>query len=93
MTGPNQPALQGMYRIFLSSTRIDLLAHRTQVHEVLERLEQFAVDMAQFGAQGSGDAVTVSLEKVRSAQVYLGIIAWRYGYVPVLATFHHLAQK
>ncbi len=73
--------LPGVHRIFVSSTRIDLIAHRAEVRAALERLGQFAVTMEQFGAQ-DGDASTVSLEKVQSSEVYLGIIAWRYGYVP-----------
>ncbi len=68
-------------RIFISSTQKDLVHHRAQVHDVLERMGQFAIDMAQFGAQ-DGDATTVSLKEVQSADVYIGIIAWRYGFVP-----------
>lgn len=77
------PQPQRSRRIFLSSTQKDLRVHRLAVHDILERLGQFAVDMAQFNAQGEGDAVNVSLEQVQSAEVYIGLVAWRYGYVPL----------
>jgi tetratricopeptide (TPR) repeat protein/Mrp family chromosome partitioning ATPase len=77
-----KPRPQRARRVFISSTSIDLVAHRQQVHDILERLGQFAVDMAQFGAQSSGDAISISTDKVASAEVYLGIVAWRYGYIP-----------
>ena len=38
--------------------------------------------MENFGAQGTGDATSVSTDKVASSDIYLGIIGWRYGYVP-----------
>ncbi|HEV2458626.1 MAG TPA: DUF4062 domain-containing protein, partial [Ktedonobacterales bacterium] len=68
-------------RIFISSTAVDLHAHRERVRDTLLSLGLFPVGMEQFGAQGTGDATSVSTEKVASADAYLGIIAWRYGYV------------
>lgn len=81
MAGVRQPPV-GIHQVFISSTSQDLHAHRKAVHDILEQMGQFAVDMAQFGAQGTGDAVEVSTDKVASADVYIGIVAWRYGYVP-----------
>ena len=72
----------GIHRVFISSTSIDLMAHRQAVHDTLERMGEFAVDMAHFGARSSGDAVEVSTDKFASADIYIGIVAWRYGYVP-----------
>jgi tetratricopeptide (TPR) repeat protein len=68
--------------IFVSSTHRDLIAHRQQVSDTLLRLGLFPVAMEQFGAQGGGDATSVSTEKVAEAEVYLGIFAWCYGYIP-----------
>ena len=82
MTQDQSPQPQRSRRIFLSSTRQDLRAHHLAVHDLLERLGQFAMDMAQFNAQGEGAAVGVSLDKVQSAEVYIGLVAWRYGSVP-----------
>src|SRR5262249_20610524 len=74
--------LSGMTRrVFLSSTSLDLAAHRVRVHEDLERMNQFAVDMAQFGA-GAADATSVSRREVASAEFVVLIVAWRYGFIP-----------
>lgn len=67
--------------LFVSSTRLDLIPYRDQVRETLGRLRQLAVVMEQFGAE-DGDATEVSTDKVASADLYLGIFAWRYGYIP-----------
>jgi hypothetical protein len=69
------------YRVFISSTSQDLKEYRKEVRETLLRLNLFPIDMAYFGAQ-DGDATRVSLKEVNSADLYLGIVAWRYGYVP-----------
>lgn len=69
-------------RVFISSTMLDLRAHRERVRDTLLSLGMFPVGMEQFGAQGSGDATSVSTDKVASCDLYLGIFAWRYGYVP-----------
>ncbi|HEY7022066.1 MAG TPA: DUF4062 domain-containing protein [Ktedonobacterales bacterium] len=69
------------HRVFLSSTVVDLAAHRARVHDDLERLNQFAVDMAQFGA-GGADATTVSYTELATAEFVVLIVAWRYGFIP-----------
>ena len=67
--------------IFISSTALDLAEHRSAVKKAIERLELRAIDMNNFGAQ-DGDAIKVSLEQVGKADIFIGIIAYRYGYVP-----------
>ncbi|HEX6798954.1 MAG TPA: DUF4062 domain-containing protein [Ktedonobacterales bacterium] len=57
-------------RVFISSTYVDLHAYRARLHEALERMEQFPVDMVNFGA-GGGDATTVS-----RACYGLGVDGW-----------------
>lgn len=69
-------------RVFISSTAVDLRPYRERVRDTLLSLGLFPVGMEQFGAQGMGDATSVSTEMVASADAYIGIIAWRYGYVP-----------
>jgi tetratricopeptide (TPR) repeat protein len=70
-----------MRRIFLSSTFVDLQAHRAAVRDIIGRLGQFALAMEQFGAR-EDDAQTVSTDLVAGCDLYIGVIAWRYGYVP-----------
>src|SRR5262249_16397275 len=69
-------------RVFISSTAVDLRAHRARVRDVLLSLGLFPPGIENFGAQGTGDATSVSTEKVAGCDIYLGIIGWRYGYVP-----------
>jgi tetratricopeptide (TPR) repeat protein len=68
-------------RVFLSSTFVDLQVHRAAVRDIVGRLGQFTLAMEQFGAR-EGDAHTVSTDLVAGCGVYLGVVAWRYGYVP-----------
>src|SRR5215471_18275298 len=78
---PAKHASTAVLRIFLSSTSQDLAAHRQAVRDIIGRLGQFTLAMEHFGAR-AGDAQTVSTELVASCELYLGIVAWRYGYVP-----------
>jgi tetratricopeptide (TPR) repeat protein len=73
-------------RVFVSSTSVDLPRHRERVRDVLLRLGLFPVAMEYFGAQGSGDATSVSIGGVDTCDAYLGLVAWRYGHVPAGAT-------
>jgi hypothetical protein len=68
-------------RVFLSSTFVDLQTHRAAVRDIVGRLGQFTLAMEQFGAR-EGDAQSVSTDLVAESDLYLGVIAWRYGYVP-----------
>lgn len=70
-----------MERVFLSSTSRDLEEHRTAVVGVLMRSEKFPEAMEWFGAL-PGEPVDVCLEKVRRADVFVLIVAHRYGWVP-----------
>ena len=67
--------------VFISSTAADLREHRAQVNAAISRLRLRPIDMANFGSQ-EGGAVGVSVKEVGNADIYVGIIAHRYGYVP-----------
>lgn len=69
-------------RVFISSTAVDLRAHRDRVRETLLSLGLFPVGMEHFGAQGTGDASSVSTDKVAGCDAYVLLLAWRYGTVP-----------
>jgi tetratricopeptide (TPR) repeat protein len=68
-------------RIFLSSTFVDLQTHRAAVRDIIGRLGQFTLAMEQFGAR-DGDPQTVATDLVSGCDLYLGLVAWRYGSVP-----------
>jgi Domain of unknown function (DUF4062)/NB-ARC domain len=66
-------------RVFLSSTDIDLHAHRTAALDIILRWELLPLDMRFFGAQATGTATTVSVDGVDRADLVILLIAWRYG--------------
>ena len=49
-------------RVFISSTSVDLRAHRERVRDTLLSLGLFPLGMESFGAQGTGDATSVSVD-------------------------------
>lgn len=68
-------------RVFLSSTSRDLAQHRQAVIRRCSALGYAMVAMEEFGAQ-DGDASLVSVEAVRECDVFVGVYARRYGFVP-----------
>ena len=73
------PALK---KAMISSTARDLPEHRKQVEEACHRMSLFAEHMMENLTAEDADAVEVSLRLVDEADVYIGIFAHRYGYVP-----------
>ncbi|HEY7849098.1 MAG TPA: DUF4062 domain-containing protein, partial [Ktedonobacterales bacterium] len=73
-------------RAFVSSTSVDLsgAAHpyRAIVMDSLLRLDIFPEGMEHFNAQGAGDGTDISLAELLTCDIYVGIVAWRYGHVP-----------
>ena len=68
-------------KVFISSTYEDLADHRAKVAEAVERLGQQGVRMEVFGARPT-EATEASLEEVDESDVFVGIYAHRYGFVP-----------
>jgi len=68
-------------KIFISSTYSDLIEHRKKTAEAIERLGQQGIRMEVFGAR-SEDATEVSLDEINQAELFVGIYAHRYGYIP-----------
>jgi len=67
--------------VFISSTSQDLQEYRDAVNRAIRRLRMLPIDMVDFGSQPGG-AVKVSVDEVRRADYFVGVIAHRYGYVP-----------
>lgn len=88
MSAPTTPATPttaipppGALNAMISSTAIDLPEHRAAVREACLDAGVFPIGMEHLPARdASGTAV--SLEMVDAADIYLGIYAWRYGWVP-----------
>jgi hypothetical protein len=68
-------------KAFISSTYQDLIDYRLKASEALERLGQQGVRMEVFGARPEG-AVKVCYDEINDGDVFIGIYAHRYGYIP-----------
>jgi hypothetical protein len=70
-----------MKKVMISSTAIDLPEHRDLVKDACLRQGMFPVMMEHLPA-ADADAIAESLRMVNEADIYLGIFAYRYGYIP-----------
>ena len=70
-----------MSKIFVSSTFKDLKECREKVRLVLRRMEHEDVAMEYYVAEDRRP-VDKCLEDVAACDLYIGIFAWRYGYIP-----------
>jgi GTPase SAR1 family protein len=70
-----------MARIFVSSTFKDLEECREKVRLVLRRMGHEDVAMEYFVAEDKRP-LDKCMEAVASSDLYIGIFAWRYGYIP-----------
>jgi hypothetical protein len=71
----------GRLRLFLSSTALDLAPFREVVLHVCQRLGADIVAMENFGPDPR-TAVELCQEKLERADLFLGLYAHRYGYLP-----------
>jgi tetratricopeptide (TPR) repeat protein len=67
--------------VMISSTARDLPDHRKEVIDACQRQGMYPIGMEHLPAS-DGDAIEESLKMVDEAEIYLGIFAHRYGYVP-----------
>jgi len=70
-----------MARVYISSTFKDLRREREAAAEAVRRREHFAAGM-EVDRGDDRPPVESCLENVRSCGIYIGIFAWRYGFVP-----------
>jgi hypothetical protein len=68
-------------RIYLSSTYSDLIEQREAIYHVLRQLGHDVIAMEDYVASDQRP-IDRCLEDVARSDIYLGVIAWRYGYVP-----------
>ena len=69
-------------RVYVSSTVQDLREHRSAAIRVLRQMGHEVVAMEDYVAE-SAVPVEKVIADVAGCDVYVGIFAWRYGYVPV----------
>jgi hypothetical protein len=70
-----------MARIYLSSTYADLVTPREGVYRALRRLGHDVIAMEDYGASDERPAAKCVADAA-AADIYVGIFAWRYGYLP-----------
>jgi tetratricopeptide (TPR) repeat protein len=70
-----------MTQIYISSTYSDLVEHRRQVYDVLRKMRYDVVAMEDYAATDERP-LDKCLADVATSQLYVGIFAWRYGYIP-----------
>jgi hypothetical protein len=66
----------------ISSTARDLPNHRQKMMDACMRLGMFHPDMMEHLTATDANALEVSLAMVDKADIYVGVFAFRYGYVP-----------
>src|SRR5688572_13889985 len=70
-----------MARIYISSTYSDLKELREAVYRVLRKMGHDAIAMEDYVATDQRP-LDKCLADVARCDVYIGIFAWRYGYIP-----------
>jgi hypothetical protein len=70
-----------MSRIYISSSFCDLVDQRTAAAQAVRSLGRHPIVMEDYVALDERP-LDKCLEDIRSCQVYVGILAWRYGYRP-----------
>lgn len=68
-------------KVYISSTYQDLIEYRAAVDRTLRRMGHDVIGMEQYVAEGSKPVERCKAD-VRTADAYVIIVAWRYGYVP-----------
>jgi len=71
-----------MKKVFISSTSRDLIKFRQAVEKVILRLEMFPIGMENFNSD-TNSSLQLCYNKVLEADIFIGIYAHRYGYVPM----------
>ena len=66
---------------YLSSTYQDLKAHREAVYGVLTKMKFRVTAMEDYVARDNRMVEQV-LQDVAACDIYVGVFAWRYGYIP-----------
>ena len=71
-----------MTSIYISSTFIDLAKHRDEVARALRRMRKIVVAMEDYTASDERP-LDKCLADVANCDIYIGIFAHRYGFIPL----------
>ena len=81
-----------LFRIFVSSTYVDLIDYRQAAEKAINDLKQNYVGMEYMGAMDE-EASKASLDLVEECDLLIGIYAWRYGTIPDDSEFSITEQE
>lgn len=73
--------MQQYHNAFISSTSVDLAAHRRAVIDILPQDEIHAINMEGFSATRD-NALQLCYDELQRADIFIGIYAYRYGFAP-----------
>ncbi len=79
-------------KAFLSSTYYDLIDYRRAAHDALEQLGLHVIWMEAFGARPE-ESTKACLDEVAECDLFVGIYAHRYGYIPAGANISITEQE
>jgi tetratricopeptide (TPR) repeat protein len=79
-------------KVFLSSTYVDLIEHRKAAHDALEQLGLHVIWMEAFGARPV-ESTKACLDEVAECELFVGIYAHRYGWIPTDQEFSITEQE
>ncbi len=68
-------------KVFISSTYNDLIDYRRAAHDALEQLGLHVIWMEAFGARPE-ESTRACLKEIEECDLFVGIYAHRYGYIP-----------
>lgn len=70
-----------MKKVYISSTYTDLTEHRRAVYDTLRKMRLDPISMEDYPSIETRP-LDKCLRDIKKADLYIGIFAWRYGYVP-----------
>ena len=70
-----------LFRIFVSSTYVDLIEYRKAAEKAINDQRQKYEGMEYMGAMAE-EPTQACLDLVEKCDLFIGIYAWRYGYIP-----------
>ncbi|MFQ5627905.1 MAG: DUF4062 domain-containing protein, partial [bacterium] len=74
--------MPSQYKIYISSTYKDLIDQRAAAAKAVRELGHIAVAMEDYTSTEK-KPVDKCCTDVRNSNIYIGIIAYRYGYIPI----------
>ncbi len=83
---------QPLFRVFVSSTYIDLVEHRKAAEKAINDQRQKYEGMEYMGAKND-EPTQACLDLVEQCDLFIGIYAWRYGTVPEGSEFSITEQE